>query len=684
MPRRQTREIPRWRRGRSPAFAPQPQVVQVRGRKAIEMMRQLEIQQAGQAGRAPNPAAATNDMLARTGAWRRRRQMPPVAWGAGLAVIGEILHTTRNPVLFGILGGLGAAALLILCTRHLSGFGRRWFDAAAFLTLGWLPALAAFGFGAPVPALLAITVTAASGAWIKHYRARPQEPQPEPEPEVTGDRAIWERLAAKRRWVGTLGDREDFPGGRKYEIRLDGVETHIGQVMNEPRALASAFDRSRTEVYAEPHPTAVESRGILTILKSGTLEHLREWDGSGFGENGIARIGRFADGKPVRIRAWVPKDGARHGLIAGTSGAGKSELLNLLLWLAITSEVPVVPVILDPQNGQSLPQWKGKVPYASGIQECVRMVRGLNAGMMDRSRRLASMTWDDDGHKAKGMEFFDARMTGLPIVMAIIDEAPLLLGGDGNAKLAAEMARLTADDAKLGRKAGVSKWLVTQVPSLAELGGDQALRSMLVGGNVVSLRTGDAVSAGMVGLQADPAALPKYFPDGEPTQGIGYAVTLDNRQAPMRTDIVPSRMRHRAVEVPHLEDEFLEAMDRAMRGGGVLLPSAAPAPASAAQPDVPADDGPEGRRCIDAVWTVLKGAGREMERAEIIDMAGRLVTGEWGRDMPYGIRSITNALSDLVSGKHPDRPVIKPRDGRYEALAPRGESTPTDHAPEGA
>jgi hypothetical protein len=247
-------------------------------------------------------------------------------------------------------------------------------------------------------------------------------------------------------------------------------------------------------------------------------------------------------------------------------------------------------------------------------------------------------------------------------------------------KLAAEMTSKSADAGKLGRKAGESEWLVAQVPSLAELGGDQALRSMLVGGNVVSLRTGDKVSAGMLGLEADPASLPKYFPDGEPTQGLGYAVTMDNRQAPMRTDLIPSRMRHRAVEVPQLEDEFLEAMDYAMNKG-IPLANVAPL-AVAAQPDQAADDGPEGRRCVDAVWTVLQRKGREMERGEIIGEVGKLATGEWVREKSFSIRSVTNALGDLASGKHPDRPVIKPRDGVYEALAPRGENTPTDHAPE--
>lgn len=685
MPRRQTREIPRWRRGKGRQPQVPQQIVQIRGRHARDLIRQMETRQAAQsgqqAGKAPNPAAPANDVLARTGAWSRRRQMPPLAWGAGLPVAGAIAHAAPHPALSGSLGGIIAAVLLILFTRHLSAFARRWCDAAAFLTLAWLPALAIGGLGAPVPALLAITVAVTSGTWWRHYGHRPH-PQPEPEPDTTSDQAIWERLAARRKWSARLTSPETIPGGGiKWQIETDGIETHIGNIMSEPRAIAAAYGKAQTEAYVEPHPTGIESKGVFTRLRSGTLQATEEWDGNGFDSRGIARIGRYADGQPCRIRAWVPMDGTRHGLIAGTSGAGKSELLNLLLWLAVSSPVPIVPLILDPQNGQSLPQWRGRVPYAAGVEECARMMHGLNAGMMDRSRRLASMTWDDDGHKAKGMQFFDARLSALPVVMPIIDEAPLLLSGDGNAKLAADMVRLTAQGAKLDRKTGGSKWVVAQVPSLAEFG-DQTLRSMLVGGNVIGLRTGDRVSGGMIGLDADPSALPKYFPDGEPTQGIGYAVTLDNRQAPMRTDLVPSRMRHQKAEVPQLEDEFLEAMDREM-SRHTPLPNVAPLIA-ASQSEQPADDGPEGRRCVDAVWQVLRASGGEMERGEIIAAAAKVATEEWGREKAWSIRSVTNALGDLAGGKDPDRPVIKPRDGVYEALAPRGETTSADHAPEEA
>jgi hypothetical protein len=149
-----------------------------------------------------------------------------------------------------------------------------------------------------------------------------------------------------------------------------------------------------------------------------------------------------------------------------------------------------------------------------------------------------------------------------------------------------------------------------------------------------------------------------FFANGKETYGLGYASGPDARpDAPMRSDLVPKAMRHRVPAVPSLDDGFLEAMDRAMRGG-VPLPSVA-----AVTPEAAADDGPEGRRCADAVLQVLNDRGTEMERGEVIKWTSELVTTGWGRDKPFSMRSVGNALADLTgAGK-----VTKVRDGVYRA-----------------
>jgi len=265
-------------------------------------------------------------------------------------------------------------------------------------------------------------------------------------------------------------------------------------------------------------------------------------------------IGRFADGKDAAIRLWVPRDGTRHGLGAGATGSGKTYMLDLLVRVAVASGL-VVPVVLDPQEGQSLPQWRGHIPYASGVDECMAMLEMIRAAMFARSRHLAGLDWvDEDGHPMHGMDFFDAHLTGLPVLLAIGDEFPVVLKQDGkqDSKRAERALQIAGDIAKLGRKTGVSLWPVTQVPSLEELG-SRVLRSMLVGGNVVCLRTGERADAGMIGLDADPSELPRYFPDGTPTSGLGYVVGPALRQAPARVDMVPRAVRRQIPQVPRLD-----------------------------------------------------------------------------------------------------------------------------------
>jgi hypothetical protein len=661
MPRRQTREIPRWRRGNTPQ---QPQnVIQVKGRRAVKLLRELDVPQAGQAGRQPDGAAAANDVLARTGAWRLRRQFPPFAWGAGLAASGAALHAAPHHAILGPVAGIGAAVVLILFTRHLSAFARRWCDAAAFLTLAWLTALAAAGFGAPAPAMLALTWIPFAVAWGRHYRIRPGEGRQEPEQAPPDDdRQRWNALAEARRWNATLGQVQPLPGGgRRYPVQADGIKTTIKDILNAPDNVAGAWHKPVTETYTERDPYGVTTRGFLTILGSDTLMTVREWDGGGIDpQTGLARFARFADSSPAHLKFYTPRYGTRHALVSGTTGSGKTELLNLICFIALASG-RFIPVVLDPQEGQSLPFWRDRVLYAAGLDACHVMLRGLHAGMLDRSRYLASLRWDDDGIAMRGMPFFDYELTGLPMPLIIFDEAHMAL--KGRTKAEQQIVEKTTEIGRLGRKTGTGLWLATHIPSLAELGGEQALRDMLRGGNVVSMRTANRVGAGMLGLEKDPSEIPQYFADGEETYGLGYAAGPDNRpDAPMRTDLVPKALRRNVPPVPQLDDRFLEAMDRAMRGdGGVTAPAAAAASPSEASEA----DGPDGHRCADAVLQVLSDRRAPMDRGEIIKWAGELVTTGWGRDKPFSIRSVGDALRGLTEAGT----VVKVRDGVYQAAA---------------
>lgn len=700
MPRRQAvKEVPRWRRGQ-PKQSPGPAI-----RLSPKQEKALVAKLAAQAG-LPGPAPAVpgvNKTLAATGAYRYRRHLAPIVWLAWVLSWG-LGTSARHNWKLALVAGIVTAAGIWLFTRHLPDcpearprkhakcFTRHAWQAMAVLAALWIPALSLTG---PTPhwahllvglyrALVLLPMLAVIGAWVKHYRFRPAD-APKPEVAKQNDYVTWNLLAAEKKWNAHLGMAEQLPGGgRRYPIRTDGIKTTIGNILGAPENVSGAWHKPMTEAYVERSPDGITSSGYLTVLAGDSLVRVQKWNGVGIDHGtGIARVARFADGSAAHMKFFTPRYGTRHALISGTSGAGKSELLNLLIFIAIECGY-IVPVVLDPQEGQSLPYWRDRCLYAPGRGECLDMLRGLHAGMLDRSRYLASLKWDDDGVPMKGMGFFDRLLTGLPIILIIFDEAHMLLSNNSDASKAQRKAvEYTLEIGRLGRKTGTALWLGTHLPSLSELGGEQALRDMLRGGNVVSLRTANSVASGMLGLEKDPSKIQPYFTNGEETTGVGYVAGPDNRpDVPMRSDLVPKAMKSRNPAVPALDDRFAEAMDRAMRMGGVQLPMAAAAPLAAVPSPADEEPAPPGRSAADAILAVLDEAGGEVDRGELLIRCGKLVTTGlgrlpgWGRAKPFSVSSMQHNLTDMASAAR----IVKTEHGTYAPIRATIHAVSGDHA----
>ena len=328
------REVPRWRKKPAPA-APS---IQMTGRQAKKFARTFSTAMAAQQGPQPvtgkvvqavQPAPVPGASLAyQSGAYRHRKQLVPFAWVFLLVTTGLGMHGAHalRPAL---VTALCSAAGIVLLSRHLSRFARNAASAVAGLTALWLPLLAAFGGAKPLPALLTLCWLAVTIPWCLHYQWR----QPEAEEKVSiphlSDAEIWATRVATKRLQGTyLTELEEIPGGRRWTVMLPHGDIVPGEVISNEARIAGGRDKPRTEVFVEPYPDGRESRAVLTILKRDNLRDVTEWDGSGLDADGLATIGRYADGAPARIRLYARRDGTKHGLIAGSSGAGKSYLLD--------------------------------------------------------------------------------------------------------------------------------------------------------------------------------------------------------------------------------------------------------------------------------------------------------------------------------------------------------------------
>src|SRR5215831_3993878 len=542
-------------------------VIVASGRKASRHLDRIAAAQERKAG----PVAASR-------VFRFRYQLAPLAY---LAVVLAGLAARQAgrwvPYVWAVVAAAAVVGwvAVVVATRHRSRFVRWHVQGQAGLAGVWAVVTCLIGLG-PWTAAWLLAWAAGYALWGRKYRWRPGGSA-----SVTaGAEETWARLAERMKWTAWLGPGQPVGAGVRYEVVCDGIDTIISDITGHGKRIAGAFHAPLTQVYPERHPDSAEHHGFLTVLRSGaTLETPRPWPGTSIDPaTGLAVIGRFPDGTDAHeVYFNLPQDGTKHTLVTGADGSGKTATINLGLAISAVSGL-IAPVILDPQEGQALPAWREHVPYAAGVDACLVWLHGLHDGMMARSAELAGMMWCAD-HGAflnqcgrdctapyKGMGFFNPFMVDLPIVEITIDEAPVLLAIE-------EAARLILSMAKLSRKTGFRLRLAAQVPSLRELKA-QELRSILNGGTVIAHRAGDKVTAGYVNIAANLNEIPKRFPNGQPTWGLGYTEGPDMRpDVPMRTDLladIRAREVARTTRIRGLDQTVADRLAAAIASGDEL------------------------------------------------------------------------------------------------------------------
>ncbi|MGI5054883.1 DNA/RNA helicase domain-containing protein [Streptomyces sp. JAC18] len=201
---------------------------------------------------------------------------------------------------------------------------------------------------------------------------------------------------------------------------------------------------------------------------------------------GRITLGTYFDGSPLRFRLFDPKTGnAQRGAVFGTTGAGKSRLVQAILVACKASGIVVH--LADLKHGQSVPEAKGNVTTRVTTQyEAILMLRGLVA---EAERRMAA--YAEMGRSGFVKDAPD------PLTYGIVDEANRLL--EKGAPFRDEAALLIKELGRTGRSVGVGIIIAAQAGHLDELGGSDTLRAMLKEGEVILLRWSSAMMQQLVG-----------------------------------------------------------------------------------------------------------------------------------------------------------------------------------------
>lgn len=502
--------------------------------------------------------------------YRHRAKIWPLLAGAGMLATATAAHTATA---WGVSDTWKTCVMLAI----LAGVALGWKQAQAFraaqswawssilvswatwaLCAGWTATAAAVGpFTIPMPGVLGAATAAAQIWWWMHQYLR--DTHHEVEKDITERATTWVDTVAQQWSTRIACEGGALPSstlvGVLPVIREDadtGEEVHLGweaiiqlpdadhqtweSAVASTRRIAKVYRVPAAQVVVEPPIDGLEDSARLLVLTSNPLREIQTFERPHLDpQTGYVPIGVHADGTYALWRLFTPGSGANHGLIAGTTGSGKSGLLDVLCAEIRHSGLAML-FLGDPQGGESCPDWTdgGAHVFAGTVPRIRRMLQGVEREMDRRQRTRGRARWvDDKGRPRRGRGYFNPTRED-PLLMVVIDEAPEVTADP-------ECRRIIAKVGKQGRKIGVGIILLVQVPSLSELGNDLSIRSMLSSTNIVILRTSDSYSAAMgapMKLPVDPVNLPSEWPDGSTTAGLGFLIKAGGRVSPMRVQYV--------------------------------------------------------------------------------------------------------------------------------------------------
>lgn len=482
-----------------------------------------------------------------------RHQLAPVAVIYLTWVLGAIVHRQQHGLrLVFSVGALAVLASGLLARSWLDRSCERLYSVACVAAAsGWLAAAARHGVDRPLPAILWLLGCALAGPWWWHYRIRGV-----PTRSDASRARVWvDRVASDRGALtgSVLTQVRDIDYGWEGTILLPAGQLTTDDAIAQTGRVTSAYGKPLGSVSIDYTHDKTMSAARLLVIDRNPLHQVLPWPGPSLDPaTGACRIGLYADGQAALFRFFLPGWGPLSSLIAGSTGSGKSRLLELLLGESLHSRV-IVPWLIDPQGGQSLPRWINHVDWcALDLGEARRLLRAALRVKRARQKHLARVEWTDEtGRTLRGRESFHPT-PDMPELLLVLDEAHRILTDE-------ECAGIVQEIAQEGRKTGLAVVLVTQYPSVDQLGKNMVIRDQVASGNVIVFRAGSRLTGAMAfngALPVEPHKLPKVWPNGESAAGVGFTADDTTTRVMMRC-YYPDNPSHWAETAPCTELDLI-------------------------------------------------------------------------------------------------------------------------------
>jgi hypothetical protein len=483
---------------------------------------------------------------------RCRRQLAPhlvlAALGtlAGIANLAADLSGQRAAVVaittavgFGVVA-IGASVI----RKSLPRKRRNYYTACALIGAAWLGLAAAYGLTGDTAALLLVAeVTLAARHWQRVRIPNPTSQPIDGQGDVPEDvHELWAAHVGDDGGVlkgARLLDRGVTEHGERYTVQLVPGRQTLGKSLGVLPEISSGLRRPLDELVLEAHPCADPSRLQLQVITRSPIKDTVFFDAPCW-VDGCIHLGPYADGQgSAELRVYT-SNSMWGGFVLGGTGSGKSRLLESVV-VTCRSAGNTAVFYLDGQDGASSPMLARHANWFGGTEDATKMLHAIERIMKMRSKY-------NNVHELSGF----TPSAELPGILVIVDECHEIFSPNN--------AERWANVARAGRKVGVAVLAASQYSGLPTFGGDEALRSSLISGNAIALRTASRTAGQLIpGLTLDPAELPEL-------PGFGYTVAAkgsNGRTAPFRNRYMPDakdREEDPTIPVPTVQ-EWMEHLD---------------------------------------------------------------------------------------------------------------------------